>query len=84
MLARDSLSRLALPLLGAVAVTAGAVLFQITRKPNTHPEPAQPLQRTMTLAKLQTSHAAPGPRASTPRPSDDDGSLLQRLRERGL
>lgn len=71
-----------LPFIGAAVVTAGAVLFQMARRPagesTTH---ARSLARTS--ARPVGPHAAVGAGGGEP-PAAEDDSLLRRLRERGL
>jgi len=79
---RDTLSNLTLTVLGAAALTAGALLYQITRRPSPEGTSAAP--------SAEGSDSAAGPSADLGelRPGEiafqKDESLLRRLRERGL
>jgi hypothetical protein len=77
MSTRRPLSTL-LPFIGAAVVTAGAVLFQMARRPAgetaTH---ARPVART-------AARPVGAPGSGTNGPASEDDSLLKRLRERGL
>jgi hypothetical protein len=70
-----------LPFIGAAVVTAGAVLFQIARRPAIETAtPARPMART-TARPANPSLVGSG---KVQPPSAEDESLLKRLRERGL
>ncbi len=80
MRARDALSELTLPLLGAAVLTAGAVLYQIARRPTPEMSPG-----------ASSGESRPG---SVPPPLRKESSgdvalhqnesLVKRLREHGL
>lgn len=71
-----------LPIIGAAVVTAGAVLFQMARRPAgetaTHP---RSLARTAARQAVPQGSIASGNGGP---PAAEDESLLRRLRERGL
>ena len=80
MRARDTLSSLALPLIGAAALTAGALLIQIARRP---PSQAGSEAPSADGSGPQAT-AGHGDRASGAVAFQKNESLLRRLRKRGL
>ncbi len=82
MRVRETLSKLTLPLLGAVAMTAGAVLYQIARRP------AAKAVSTTLSAEGSTDRSVPEPGLRSEQSTDvalqRNEALLRRLREGGL
>lgn len=77
---RDSLSRFVIPLVGAAVLTAGSLLIQIGRRPSEAPTSGtseRPSGRSVPDGSGGEHHVAVAD-------LEDDGTLLRRLRERGL
>jgi hypothetical protein len=78
MSTRRPLSTL-LPIIGAAVVTAGAVLFQMARRPA-----GETAAQARPLARTAARPAVPHGSGNGVPPKAEEDSLLTRLRERGL
>ena len=82
MRTRDTLSNLVLTVIGAAALTAGVLLYPITRRPSSSPTSSAPLEEGSDAQS--TSLGGLGEKRSGQIAFQKDESLLRRLRERGL
>lgn len=77
---RHSLSRFVIPLVGAAVLTAGSLLFQMSRRPTEAPRSG--------ASERPSGRAVPDKAAGDSQvavaDAEDGDTLLRRLRERGL